>query len=169
LNEVFLMEKAKKKFGPSNNLRRKNVDVDRNAQVIVDLTTVIDAPLQTVWSLQTDIDQWPSWQQDITQAQLFGPLAEGSTFKWVTHGLPIDSTISEVDPLRRIVWGGPALGIEGIHVWAFESTPKGIVVNTTESWDGPPVAADPDGMKAQLTASLKAWLAALKKTAEAAN
>ncbi|MBS4214112.1 SRPBCC family protein [Neobacillus rhizophilus] len=163
------MENVNKNLGLSNNLRLKNVDVDRNAQVIVDLTTVIDAPLQTVWSLQTDINQWPSWQQDITQAQLFGPLAEGSTFKWVTHGLQIDSTISQVDPLRRIVWGGPALGIDGVHVWAFEFTPKGTVVNTTESWDGPPVEADPDGMKAQLTASLKAWLAALKKTAEAAN
>ncbi|MGO4494976.1 SRPBCC family protein [Paenibacillus sp. 2RAB27] len=146
-----------------------NFDVDRNAQVIVDLSIVIDAPLQTVWRLQTGIDQWPTWQKDITQAQMSGPLAAGSSFNWVTHELPVVSTIREVDPMRRIVWGGPALGIDGVHVWEFKASPNGVVVHTTESWDGPPVAADPEGMRAALTSSLTAWLAALKTTAEAAN
>jgi len=145
------------------------MDINRNAQVIVDLTTVIDAPLATVWNLHTAIDQWPTWQNDITQARLSGPVAAGSSFAWQTHGLSIESTIGEVEPLRRIVWGGPAHGIDGVHVWAFEQTPQGVLVRTTESWDGPPVAADPDGMRTALASSLTAWLAALKTTAETTN
>jgi len=144
------------------------VDVDRKAQVIVDLSIEIDAPQETVWRIQTGIEQWPTWQKDITQARLSGPIAVGSTFQWETHGLDIVSTIREVDPMRRIVWGGPAQGIEGVHVWNITPTPKGVVVHTIESWDGPPVEADPDGMRAALTFSLNAWLAALKTTAEAA-
>ncbi|MGI5239386.1 SRPBCC family protein [Dactylosporangium sp. CA-139066] len=143
------------------------VDVDRNAQVIVDLSILIDAPLPSVWRLQTTIDQWPTWQTNVTRAHLTGPLAVGSTFSWETHGLPVDSTIREVRPMRRIVWGGPALGIDGVHVWAFTPTRDGVLVHTTESWDGPPVAADPDGMRAALTASLSTWLADLKAAAEA--
>ncbi|WP_261305489.1 SRPBCC family protein [Paenibacillus andongensis] len=154
---------------PFDEANQTNIDVDRNAQVIVDISIVINAPLQTVWRLQTGIDQWPTWQKDITQAQLSGPIAAGSSFNWETHGLPVISTIREVDPMRRIVWGGPALGIDGVHVWTFTTTPNGVVVHTTESWDGPPVAADPDGMRAALTSSLTAWLAALKTTAEAAH
>jgi uncharacterized protein YndB with AHSA1/START domain len=149
--------------------QRTPIDVDRNAQVIVDLSIEIDAPQQTVWRIQTGIDHWPTWQKDVTKARLSGPIAVGSTFQWETHGLPIVSTIREVDPMRRIVWGGPAQGIEGVHVWTITPTSKGVVVHTTESWDGPPVAADPDGMRAALTSSLNAWLAALKTTAETAN
>ncbi|MDQ0890665.1 uncharacterized protein YndB with AHSA1/START domain [Paenibacillus sp. V4I9] len=148
---------------------RATIDVDRNAQVIVDLSIEIDAPQEPVWRIQTGIDQWPTWQKNVSQARLSGPIAVGSTFQWETHGLPIVSTIREVDPMRRIVWGGPALGIEGIHVWTITPTPKGVVMHTTESWDGPPVAADPDGMRAALTSSLDAWLADLKTTAEATN
>lgn len=142
------------------------VDVDRNAQVIVDLSIEIEASQEIVWQIQTGVEQWPTWQKDITQVRLSGPIAIGSTFWWETHGLQIVSTILEVDPMKRIVWGGPAHGIEGVHVWNITPSPKGVIVHTTESWDGPPVAADPDGMRAALMASLNAWLAALKSTAE---
>ncbi|MBY9079782.1 SRPBCC family protein [Paenibacillus sp. HN-1] len=151
------------------NSQRTTIDVDRNAQVIVDLSIEINAPKETVWRIQTGIDQWPTWQKNVSKARLSGPIAVGSTFQWETHGLTVVSTIREVDPMRRIVWGGPAQGIEGVHVWNITPTAKGVVVHTTESWDGPPVAADPDGMRAALTSSLNAWLADLKKTAEAQN
>ncbi|MDD9271567.1 SRPBCC family protein [Paenibacillus sp. GCM10023248] len=147
--------------------KQSTIDVDRNAQVIVDLSVEINASEETVWRIQTGIDQWPAWQKNVTQARLSGPIAVGSTFQWETHGLPIHSTIREVDPMRRIVWGGPAQGIEGVHVWTITPTAKGVIVHTTESWDGPPVAADPEGMRAALTTSLNTWLADLKTTAEA--
>ncbi|GIO62839.1 MULTISPECIES: SRPBCC family protein [Paenibacillus] len=146
--------------------REGMADIDRNAQVIVDLSIEIEASQEIVWRIQTGVEQWPNWQKDITQVQLSGPIAKGSTFWWETHGLEIVSTILEIDPMKRIVWGGPAHGIDGVHVWSITPTPKGVLVHTTESWDGPPVAADPDGMRAALTASLNAWLAALKSTAE---
>ncbi|MFC8848471.1 MULTISPECIES: SRPBCC family protein [unclassified Micromonospora] len=142
------------------------MDINRGAAVVVDLSTVVDAPLDTVWRLHTAIDAWPTWQHDIDEARLSGPVAVGSSFAWRTHGLSIVSTIGEVEPLRRIAWGGPAHGIDGVHVWTFAQTPAGVAVRTTESWDGPPVAADPDGMRAALTSSLTGWLAALRTAAE---
>ncbi|QLG37655.1 SRPBCC family protein [Paenibacillus sp. E222] len=167
------MKKSKEAVGVTGSentegmsVRGGAIDVDRNAQVIVDLSIEIEASQETVWGIQTGIEQWPTWQKDIAQVRLSGPIAIGSTFRWETHGLQIVSTILEVDPMNRIVWGGPAHGIEGVHVWSITPTPKGVLVHTTESWDGPPVAADPDGMSAALEASLSAWLAALKTAAE---
>jgi hypothetical protein len=36
----------------------------------------------TVWKLQTDIDNWPSWQSDIATVKLLGPLVPGTQFRW---------------------------------------------------------------------------------------
>jgi uncharacterized protein YndB with AHSA1/START domain len=140
--------------------------IDDTAPVIVRLSTVIDAPLERVWALHTDIDAWPNWNTDVDQADLEGPLTPGSTFHWKTHGLDISSTIREITPGRRIVWGGPAGGIDGIHVWTFEQTGDQVTVRTEESWSGAPVQAMPEDLRTALHDSLTNWLAALKTRAE---
>ncbi|GIH63808.1 SRPBCC family protein [Microbispora siamensis] len=143
------------------------MDIDRNAPVVVELETTVHAPIEKVWRLHTDIDAWPSWNPDISSARLRGDLAVGATFDWETHGLVIASTVAELVPGRRVVWGGPAHGIDGVHVWTFEETDGGVLVRTRESWAGPPVEADPEGMRAALEGSLRAWLAALERTGDA--
>jgi hypothetical protein len=66
----------------------------------------------------------------------------GATFYWSTGGLEINSTLREVDPLNRTVWGGPAQGITGVHVWTFTPNREQVKVVTEESWSGEPVEAD---------------------------
>ncbi|WP_445270010.1 SRPBCC family protein [Streptomyces sp. DSM 41634] len=140
--------------------------IDETAPAIVRLSTVIDAPLERVWALHTDIDAWPSWNAHVDQAQLDGPLLPGHSFSWKTHGLDITSTLREIVPGERLVWGGPANGIEGIHVWTFEQTGGQVTVRTEESWSGAPVDAAPAELGRALHDSLTAWLAALKNRAE---
>ncbi|WP_432128753.1 SRPBCC family protein [Streptomyces sp. bgisy082] len=140
--------------------------IDTTAPVVVRLATVIDAPLPTVWALHTDIDDWPAWNTGIDRAELDGPAAVGSSFAWHTHGLDITSTLHELLPMRRIVWGGTAEGIVGIHAWTFEQTDAGVLVRTEESWSGAPVDAATDELAAALKASLESWLGDLKAHAE---
>ncbi|MFI6596851.1 SRPBCC family protein [Nonomuraea sp. NPDC050536] len=140
--------------------------IDTSAPVVVRLSTVISAPLERVWSLHTDIDAWPTWQPDITAAALAGPLAPGSVFVWSTAGLEISSTVYAVEPRHRILWGGPAHGITGIHQWTFDEQDGQVHVHTAESWAGDPIQVDPDGMRAALETSLTTWLHHLKSTAE---
>jgi hypothetical protein len=97
---------------------------------------------------------------------LHGDLRVGSVFDWTTGGLDITSTVGELIPERRIVWGGETHGIDGLHVWTFEPCATGVTVRTRESWDGDPVLADPDGLRSALHTSLVTWLEALKSTAE---
>lgn len=143
--------------------------IDETAPVIVRLSTVIDAPLERVWDLHTDIDTWPSWNVDVDQAKLDGPLLPGNSFSWKTHGLDITSTIREIVPGERLVWGGPANGIEGVHVWTFEQTGSRVTVHTEESWSGAPVDAATAELGQALHDSLTAWLATLKSRAEQAG
>ncbi|MFD7613708.1 SRPBCC family protein [Streptomyces sp. NPDC059828] len=119
-----------------------------------------------MWELHTDIAAWPGWNPDIDQVQFNGPLENGSSFSWRTHGLDITSTVSELVPNERIVWGGPADGITGIHVWTFEQNGDHVIVRTEESWSGAPVEAAADDLGKALSDSLASWLRHLKARAE---
>ncbi|AXE27518.1 Shy6-polyketide cyclase [Streptomyces globosus] len=141
--------------------------MDESAPAVVRLTAIVRAPLDRLWDLHTDIAAWPAWNPGISRAEPAGPLAVGTVFHWHTHGLDITSTVLEAVPGRRLVWGGPAHGIDGIHAWTFEDAGDGTVaVRTEESWSGPPVDADPDAARHALRESLGLWLAALKAAAE---
>ncbi|MGI3229919.1 SRPBCC family protein [Streptomyces sp. GTA36] len=145
--------------------------VDEDAPVVVRLSTTVDAPLATVWALHTDIGSWADWNTDIDSVDFDGPLAPGASFRWLTHGLDITSTIREVVPGERIVWGGPAHGIEGVHVWTFEETggatgERTVTVRTEESWAGAPIEERPDEMREALRQSLESWLSRLRSEAE---
>ncbi|NUW39587.1 SRPBCC family protein [Nonomuraea rhodomycinica] len=140
--------------------------IDTSAPVVARHSITIDAPLRRVWDLHTDVSGWTSWQSDITAASADGPLVPGSVFHWTTFGMEIASTVYAVEEPYRILWGGPAHGIDGIHQWTFTEADGIVQVHTEESWDGDPIRADAESMAAALDASLTAWLERLKKTAE---
>src|SRR3712207_8530718 len=45
--------------------RYEPMDIDENAPVITRDEILIDATLDTIWGLQTDISSWSQWQPDI--------------------------------------------------------------------------------------------------------
>lgn len=133
-------------------------DIDTQAPVISRHSAVIDAPIEVLWRLHTDVDAWPTWQPDIETARLDGPFAPGSTFSWHTSGLDINSTIYRVESGRHTLWGGPAHVIVGIHSWTFTPVEGGTRVDTAESWSGGLIEANVEAMQADLDGSLVAWL-----------
>ena len=56
--------------------------IDTNAPVFARKEIIIHAPLEKVWQIQSDIENWPSWQPDIVTAKLDGELKAGATFRW---------------------------------------------------------------------------------------
>jgi uncharacterized protein YndB with AHSA1/START domain len=90
------------------------ITIDEDAPVIVRPSAEIDAPIATLWELHTDIAAWATWNTDVEQAGLDGPLMPGSSYSRRTHGLDTTSTVRELVPGEHIVWGGPAGGIDGI-------------------------------------------------------
>jgi hypothetical protein len=141
-------------------------DIDRIAPVIARHEIDINAPLETVWRLQTDVNNWPAWQTDITAARLDGPFEPGNSFTWTSYGFTVTSTIYAVAARARTLWGGAAHDIMGTHEWVYTQTPTGVHVATQESWSGQPVQADVTGMHSALDNSLTNWLGHLKAAAE---
>ena len=145
--------------------------IDRDAPVIAHHQIDINAPLETVWRLHTDVNGWPAWQTDITAARLDdGPFEPGNSFTWTSYGVfTVTSTIYAVDERARTLWGGAAQGVMGTHEWVFTQTPTGVHVATHESFSGQPVEADITGMQKTLDKSLTDWLGHLKATAESTS
>ena len=141
--------------------------VDLKAPVVSKHDVVIKAPLTVVWNLHTDVNEWTTWQKDITEARIDGRMEPGNYFDWTSYNFPVRSTVYEITENRRVLWGGTADGITGIHEWLFTDTPNGVQVTTTESFAGDPVDADPGAMQGTLDTSLSAWLGHLKAAAEA--
>ena len=142
--------------------------IDRDAPVVAHHEIEIAAPLDVVWRLHVDVDAWPTWQTDITEAHLDGAFEDGASFDWASYGFPVTSTIYDVTEGSRVLWGGVAGGIAGVYEWVFTETPGGVHVETNESFAGEPVEADTAGMQAMLDGSLVAWLGHLKAAAESA-
>ena len=144
--------------------------IDSDAPIRTRHEIDINAPLETVWRLHTDVNNWPAWQTEITEARLDGAFQPGNSFKWTSYGFTVVSTIYAVAERARTLWGGAASGIMGIHEWVYRQTPTGGVhVTTHESFSGEPVAADATGMQSALDESLTDWLQHLKATAESAG
>ena len=141
-------------------------DIDTNAPVRAHHEIDIDAPLEIIWRLHTDVNNWPTWQTEITAARLDGTFQPGASFEWTSYGFTVVSTIYVVVERARVLWGGTAGGITGVHEWRFSQTPTGVHVITQESFAGEPVQADVASMQSTLDSSLAAWLGHLKAAAE---
>jgi uncharacterized protein YndB with AHSA1/START domain len=141
-------------------------DVDRTAPVIGVHEIDIEAPLETVWRLHTDVNAWPTWQTDITDAHIDDAFEPGVSFVWKSYGFSVVSTVYELAERSRVLWGGSAGGLSGVHEWLFTETASGVHVTTTESIAGEPAEADAPGLQTMLDASLVAWLGYLKVAAE---
>ena len=61
------------------------MNIDTNAPVFARKEIVIHAPVEKVWELQTDIENWNRWQPDITSAKLEGALED--------RGFHLDTTL----------------------------------------------------------------------------
>lgn len=112
------------------------MNIDTNAPVFARKEIVIHAPVEKVWELQTDIENWNRWQPDITSAKLEGALEADTIFRWKAKGLNIVSTLHTVIPLKQIGWTGLSLGMFAIHNWMFEARGKTTLVVTEESLSG---------------------------------
>ncbi|MFE7337362.1 SRPBCC family protein [Streptomyces griseus] len=168
---------------PAPSLTCQGRGVDPDALVRARTETVIDAPLSTVWKLQTEVERWPDWQTHVTSMDRLdhGPFRPGSAFRWTTPVPPNPATpatsldiTSTVEQLKRgscIRWTGPAVGeglhIDGVHVWTFTRVRGGVLVRTEETHTGEQVDANVPYATEILKQGLEAWLAELKTAAEA--
>lgn len=123
--------------GVSDDELARNGKIREDAPVKASVQIVIHAPVEKVWSVLTDIADWPKWQPDISATQITGPLQAGTPFTWASGGTHIKSRLALVQPCSQLAWTGTAFGAKAIHVWTLSRMADNqTMVKTDESMNG---------------------------------
>lgn len=113
-----------------------NIAINTNAPVVERQELFINASPERVWNVLATIEQWPQWQQAVSQAQLEDPLAEGSVFIWKAGGIRFTSKLHTVQEPNYLGWTGKTIGASAIHNWTLQAQENGTIVKVEESLQG---------------------------------
>lgn len=137
-----------------------------NAPVLTKKKIVINAPIEKVWKIFSDVDNWNAWQKEIVSPKLNGAFKAGIRFNWKSNGLTITSTLQTVEVNKMVGWSGPAFGAFAIHTWYFTQQDGQTIISVEESMEGWLVKLLKRKFQSSLDTSIEYWLNALKTEAE---
>ena len=143
-----------------------HVLVNLDAPAIATVDALIEAPIETVWNILSDFQNWPTWNKSVLKMQVDGPVKTGTSFEWLADSWKIASRLEEVDPPKRIAWSGTTLGIRSMHVWDLAEEGQGTRVHTVESFEGIVPRLLRHFTRKKLAESLNQGMTALKTAAE---
>jgi hypothetical protein len=142
------------------------MDIDKDAAITAGGSVEISASPDEVWTIISDIGDWPSWNPDVREARLEGGLEPGSRLTWRAGPGTITSVLRSVLPGTELGWTGATRGVHAVHVWRLESVAGGTRVTTEESWSGWPTHLMHARMERTLTRAVTHGLYALKAEVE---
>ena len=140
--------------------------INQNAPVKCSKSISIKASPEKVWAVMTNIDQWATWQSDISKPKLNGALAVNTTFDWKTGGVNIHSTLHTVEPFSRFGWTGKTMGMFAIHNWTLSEKNGQTLVVVDESMQGFLAGLLKKSFNKNLARDMQHWLDLLKKECE---
>ncbi|MDX2286428.1 MAG: SRPBCC family protein [Bacteroidia bacterium] len=139
-----------------------------NAPVWQSAQMHVQAAPETVWSVLTEVHQWPVWHAAISQAAIGSAAAPGVPFRWKIRSSVIRSVFHTVQPCTRLGWSGITFGGSAIHNWVLTPDTAGTLVQVEESMDGWLIRLFRRQMNTLLAADMQEWLESLKRRCEAA-
>jgi hypothetical protein len=103
----------------------------------------IKAPIATVWRTFSNLDHWKDWNTACESCCFTSGdhLAQGACFTFVVKPfifpLQVEPRVVSCDPGREVIWEGKRLGISAVHVWRFQETADGVLLESIETFRGP--------------------------------
>lgn len=137
--------------------------INPDASIRDSQSTIINAPIATVWEILSAVDEWPEWNQDIRilQNEIF---KMGSAFRWQLNGIYYKSTIQQIRLFELISYTSESTGTKSIHVWRLDETEGDQTIVTTEMSTQGFLTLFQSHQK--LHSTLLNWLSRLKQRAE---
>jgi uncharacterized protein YndB with AHSA1/START domain len=144
----------------------KMQSINNNAPVKCSKTITINASSEKVWKVITNIDNWATWQTEISNPKLNGELQPETTFDWKTGGAKIHSTLHTVEPFKNFGWTGKTFGMFAIHNWTLSETNEQTKVLVEESMEGFFAKLLKKSFNKNLEKGIQNWLDLLKQECE---
>jgi uncharacterized protein YndB with AHSA1/START domain len=141
--------------------------INRDAPLWAREEVDIDAPIAVVWDVLTNVKDWARWNPAVQSAEMTGPVAPGTEFRWKAGPGTIESRMEVVEPPERLGWTGRTLGLSAIHVWTLKLRDGATHVTTLEFMEGRAARLLRGTIKKNLDTSLEKWVRGLKTESEA--
>lgn len=142
------------------------ITVNENAPVKSQKEIFIDADIETVWKVLTQIENWSVWQSDIQQSVLHDTFGKEARFTWKSGGVKIRSKIHTLQPYLSLGWSGKTMGILAIHNWHISNQNGKVKVQVSESMEGLMARILKKSLHSTLKEGMQTWLVLLKKECE---
>ena len=113
-----------------------NIEVDSTAKCFSKEEIMINSPVENVFKILSDINNWPAWQSSVTKAQINDSTKSGVEFKWKAGGLKINSKLHTVNANSEIGWTGRIWWIKAVHNWYLINENNKTKVIVKESLNG---------------------------------
>lgn len=112
------------------------IEVNKKAPAFHETQILIHAPAERVYKVLTSVNNWPAWQNEVTDAHLDGLAMARKEFVWRAGGFKIKSKIHTADPPAEFGWTGRVLWIKAVHNWTLISEGRSTRVIVQESLEG---------------------------------
>ncbi len=142
--------------------QKMNIEVDTTAECFSKEEITINSPVENVYNILSDINNWTTWQSSVTKAEVSGATAAGVRFKWKAGGLNINSQLHTVNVNSEIGWTGRIWWIRAVHNWYLSNENNKTRVIVKESLKGFGASL----MQKSLNEGMKKNLVELKNKAE---
>jgi uncharacterized protein YndB with AHSA1/START domain len=142
------------------------MEINPAAPVRAEREIAIAAPIEVVWDVLSNVQDWPRWNDDVKSTAITGPAAPGAEFRWKPARGTIKSRIERAERPHHLAWTGRTFGISAIHVWRLDREEGGTRVKTEESMEGLPARLLRGTTQKTLDNSLDEWLRNLKAESE---
>ena len=139
--------------------------INENASIRDSHSIIINASIQKVWDILTDVEKWPEWNSEVKNVDLKGELKEGTHFGWKLGRKSGNAEIQLLKEPTSFTWTGKANLVKRIFVWSLESDENQTIATVSTSLQGTFVVLMENHQK--IYDELLNWLECLKTTSEA--
>ncbi len=138
--------------------------IKENASIRDQRSIIINAPIDKVWSVLTDVGNWSNWNQEVKNLKLSTESAVGSEFQWKIGKMNARSVIQLMDANQIFSITCKSSLVERIYVWTLEEDEAQTIATVSTSLQG--LFAILIASHQEVHSELLNWLECLKQEAE---
>ena len=138
--------------------------INENASIKDSHSSIINAPIDGVWKILNDLEQWPEWNEIIKNVSTEGEVKVGTKFKWTFDGTKFSSEIQAATAPTTLAWTGKSGWSKSIYVWQLEADENQTIATLSTSLESTFTVLMNKHQK--IYNDITGWLEALKSKVE---